>query len=92
MSVSDELQQVITDVSALIAAGASPGRTELEKMRRGLSAIAADARKAEADTTTQRMIFAELLTGVEGRIIDLTGLATRARKLAGMGAATREAA
>ena len=78
MSVSHELQNLISDVSVAIAERKSWGRTEQERVRRTLDALARDAAQAERAAGSTRLCLDQLITGVETRVADLAGLARRA--------------
>lgn len=84
MPIASDLQTLVSDVSADIAARKSWGRTELEKHRRTLAAIAKQLRAEESDVAVTRIAFEHLLEGVEKGAVNLAGLAGHARMVGNM--------
>ena len=83
MTVATDLQTLVADVPAAIASGKPMGRTELEVMRRTLSAVATEARAEEKAGTLAAMVLRDLFAGIENRAADLSGLAAFQRERLG---------
>lgn len=79
MSLATDLQNLIADVSAAIAANRPMARADLEIMRRNLSAIAEDARTADTSQTVAGLVLRDLFDGIEKQAADLGRLAAHQR-------------
>lgn len=86
MPVSHDLQNVIGDVSAAIAANQTWSRVKLEKLRRSLNEAARAAAQAERSASHERFALTELIAGVTTGAADIAGLARRADAVVGTGA------
>lgn len=80
MTVATDLQDLVADVSAAIAGRKTFGRTELEVLRRRLSAAATELRDDQRAGAVSRMVLADLCGGVERGVADLSALVRRARE------------
>ncbi|GAN14136.1 hypothetical protein I6G65_16000 [Sphingomonas paucimobilis] len=79
MTLATDLQNLIADVSAAIAANKPMGRADLEIMRRNLSAIADDARRHDTAQTVAGLVLRDLFDGIENKAADLSRLAAHQR-------------
>lgn len=79
MSVATDPQDVLADLSAAIAGNKNYGRVELERLRRSLNATAKDARKQEHDANLMTIQAFGLVEAIDRGVIDLGGVADRAR-------------
>lgn len=77
MTISHELQNLVADLSAAIAAKKPWGRTEQERMRRALTEIGRGAVREESAAAGVRDALGELTRGVAIGVADLDGLARR---------------
>lgn len=84
MPIASDLQTLISDISADIAARKTWGRTELEKHRRTLAEVAKLLRAEESAVTVTKIAFEGLLEGVEKGAVDLARLAGHARLVGNM--------
>lgn len=83
MSVANDLQDIVADLSVAIAERRTFGRVELEKLRRQIDTARRELVVDRVNAFSQRAVLADLIVAVETRTLDLTGLAVRARDLAG---------
>lgn len=83
MSVADDIQDIIAGVSADIASRKPWGRVELEQLRRQLTTAATDVRKGETDGIVLRSTTDDVLAAIDAGIINLAGVANRARQVIG---------
>lgn len=81
MSLSHDLQDIVADISAKIAASERPGRADLEILRRNLEAATRAASKLESDCFSSGIAFQRLADGVDAKVADLSGLTRHARSL-----------
>lgn len=79
MSLATDLQNLVSDVSAAIAANKPLGRADLEIMRRNLTAMAEDARQVDTSQTVAGLVLRDLFDGIEKQALDLGRLATHQR-------------
>lgn len=79
MTVATDLQNLVSDLSVAIAEKKTFGRVELERLRRSLTAAASEARDIERAGSAGRLAIENLCEGIETNVLDLAGLATRAR-------------
>lgn len=82
MPLSHDLQNMIAEVNATIAAGRSLGRVDLQKLQRNLDAAARDAGRMERDGVRSGDALGTLCDGIDRQVADLTGLVRHARSLA----------
>lgn len=80
MTVATDLQNLVADVSAAIASGATWGRVDMEKLRRTTSAIAEDARAEQRRLAEGRLSVLNLVDAIDASIVDLPGLSRRTRE------------
>lgn len=81
-SVATQLHDLIGRASAAIAGRETWGREKLEILRRDLVAACEQARTERRGEVTARMVLEDLCAGVERGVLDLGGLASRARGIA----------
>jgi len=84
MSVANDLQDIVADLSAAIAARQIFGRTELEKLRRQLEHACRDMAAEHRGSVTARIVLEDMIAAVEANTIDLARIASRARTHAGI--------
>lgn len=80
--VATQLQELITRASAAIAGRENWGRTELEILRRDLTAACEQAKADHRGGVIARMVIEDLCVGVEKGVANLSGLALAARRQA----------
>jgi len=83
-AASKDLQDLIADITAAIVERKTFGRAELEVMRRKLTATVSQLRDDERAGVTARMVLTDLVGGIDRQVVDLAGLAGRARRMAGL--------
>ncbi|MET3436347.1 hypothetical protein [Sphingomonas sp. 1185] len=79
MSIATDLQNLVSDVSAAIAANKTMGRVDLEVMRRNLTALADEARRNDTAQTVAGLVLRDLFAGIENQAADLGRLAAHQR-------------
>lgn len=80
MPVSKDLQTIVGRIGEHIAGGKKYGRTEMGRLQRELRMIAEEAQTAEAATVRDQMTFAELVIGLDKKVLDRRALIQRARE------------
>lgn len=81
MSLATDLQNLVSDVSAAIAANRPLGRADLEIMRRNLTAMADHARQTDRSQHLAGLVLRDLFDGIEKQTADLGRLAAHQRHL-----------
>jgi len=81
MSIATDLQNLVSDVSAAIAANKTMGRADLEIMRRNLSAMAEYARQSDRSQQLAGLVLRDLFDGIAKQTADLGRLAAHQRNL-----------
>lgn len=79
MTLATDLQNIVADVSAAIAANQPMGRASLEILRRNLTALAEDVRRTDTSQTVAGMVLRDLFDGIEKQTVDLGRLAAHQR-------------
>ncbi|HEU4958984.1 MAG TPA: hypothetical protein VFT56_01135 [Sphingomonas sp.] len=79
MTVAEELQNIVADLSAAIAGRKTYGRADLETMRRRLTTAATELRRDDRAGTVSRLLLEDLCAGVEKGVADIAAVARRAR-------------
>lgn len=80
MTLATDLQNLVSDVSAAIAANKPMGRADLEVMRRNLTALADEARRTDTSQTVAGLVLRDLFDGIENRAADLGRFAINQRQ------------
>lgn len=84
MPVASDIQTIVSDLSVAIAERRTYGRVELDRLRRQLEAAARELGGDRSNTAVQRQVIEDLVVGIETQAINLAGVATRARRIAGI--------
>lgn len=80
MTVATDLQDIVAEISVHIAEGRQIGRVELEKLRRNVSAVAAEARAEARRIGEARLSVLTLVDAIDTAVVDLPGLSRRTRE------------
>ncbi len=80
MPVASDLQTVISRIGIDLAGGKTYGRGALGRLQRELQLIREEASEDEAAAIRDRMCFAELIQGLDHKVLDQRALIRRAQE------------
>jgi len=79
MTVAEDLQNIVADLSAAIAGRKTYGRADLETMRRRLTGAVSELRQDDRAGIVSRLLLEDLCSGVEKGVGDIAGVVRRIR-------------